>query len=62
MEQENIRNHLLDQLIGIPKLLNSPQIKILDEDDYPHPSAIQWRRQDSQLRSGRCGTARETAH
>jgi len=40
MEQESIRNHLLDQLIGIPKLLNYPQIKALDEDDYPRPFII----------------------
>ena len=35
MEQENIRNHLLDQLIGVPELLDYPQIKALDEDEYP---------------------------
>jgi L-seryl-tRNA(Ser) seleniumtransferase len=40
MEQENLRNSLLDQLIGIPKLLNYPQIKALDEDDYPRPFII----------------------
>ena len=48
MEQENIRNHLLDQLIGIPKLLNYPQIKTLDEDDYPRPFIIDVTREELQ--------------
>jgi len=48
MEQENIRNYLLDQLIGIPKLLNYPQIKNLDEDDYPHPFIIEVTRAELQ--------------
>lgn len=48
MEQENVRNSLLDQLIGIPKLLNYPQIKALDEDDYPRPFVIDMTRTELQ--------------
>ena len=47
MDQENIRNSLLDQLIGIPKLMNYPQIKALDED-YPRPFVINTTREELQ--------------
>lgn len=40
MEHENLRNKLLDQLIGIPKLLNYPPIIALGEDEYPRPFII----------------------
>jgi L-seryl-tRNA(Ser) seleniumtransferase len=40
MEHENLRNRLLDQLIGIPKLMNYPQIKAIEEEHYPRSFII----------------------
>ncbi|MCI0494799.1 L-seryl-tRNA(Sec) selenium transferase [candidate division KSB1 bacterium] len=40
MELENKRKTLLDQLIGMPKLLNYPQIKALDDNSFPKPFII----------------------
>jgi len=47
MDQENLRNRLLDQLIGIPKLLNYPPIKALD-NDYPRPFIVDVTREELQ--------------
>ncbi len=48
MEQENIRNHLLDQLIGVQELLNYPQLKALDEAEYPQTFIIDVTRAELQ--------------
>ncbi len=51
MNIEEHRTFLLDQLIGIPKLLNYPQIKAVDED-YPRQFIIDITREELQkLRS-----------
>jgi L-seryl-tRNA(Ser) seleniumtransferase len=57
MEQEKLRNELLDQLIGIPKLLNYPQIKALDEYEYPRPFIIDTTRAELQKLRERILTA-----
>ncbi len=48
MEQENLRNRLLDRLIGMPRLLNYPQIKALEEKNYPRPFIIDITRAELQ--------------
>jgi len=48
METENLRKNLLDQLIGVPKLLNFPQIKSLGDDKYPKPFIIDITRAELQ--------------
>jgi L-seryl-tRNA(Ser) seleniumtransferase len=47
MNQENQRQMLLDQLIGMPKLLNLPPIKALD-DSYPRTYLIDCTRAELQ--------------
>jgi len=62
MDQENIRNKLLDQLIGIPKLLNFPQIKALD-DDYPRSFIVDMTRDELQrLRERILSADEQTLH
>lgn len=48
MEQNNFRKSMLDNLIGIPKLLNFAQIKALDEENYPRQYIIDIAREELQ--------------
>lgn len=48
MELENLRKSLLDQLIGMPKLLNYPPIKALDQSRYPKSFIIDSTRSELQ--------------
>ena len=60
MNQENNRNALLDQLIGMPRLLNYPQIKALDEA-YPRPFIIDITREELQNLRDRILATEESA-